>query len=99
MKRSLFIIYILVLSATMLFSQGKENPKLSNPYLGQTPPGMTPEIFAPGLISQGFHEHGLSISPNGKEIYFASSHPVKMKDELNVLSRIWNVILGRCQSN
>ncbi len=45
-------------------------PLLEGPYLGQTPPGMTPELFAPGLVSRGFHEHSLTMSPDGKEMFF-----------------------------
>jgi hypothetical protein len=45
-------------------------PLIEGPYLGQKPPGMTPELFAPGLVSRGFHEHSLTISPDGKEMFF-----------------------------
>ncbi|MCK5148644.1 PD40 domain-containing protein [bacterium] len=44
--------------------------KLSGPYLGQKPPGMIPEIFAPGIISTRLNESRITISPDGKEIYF-----------------------------
>ncbi len=47
-----------------------EFPKLTGQYLGQKPPGMTPELFAPGIVSLGYHEHRMAISPDGKEIYF-----------------------------
>lgn len=48
-------------------------PVLSGPYLGQAPPGSTPEIFAPGILSHGFHEHGLALSPDGRELFFATA--------------------------
>lgn len=48
-------------------------PALSGPYLGQAPPGSTPEIFAPGILSLGFHEHGIAISPDGTEIFFVAA--------------------------
>jgi Tol biopolymer transport system component len=44
--------------------------KLTGPYLGQKPPGMIPELFAPGIISFGYHEHRIAISPDSNEIYF-----------------------------
>jgi len=43
MKRSLIIIFLLVVSATTLFSREKEFSILTGPYLGQTPPGITNE--------------------------------------------------------
>ena len=43
---------------------------LHGPYLGQTPPGDEPELFAPGLISTGFYERDLLLTPSGTEIYF-----------------------------
>jgi Tol biopolymer transport system component len=48
-------------------------PVLTGPYLGQAPPGRTPEVFAPGLISFGFHEHGLTFSRDGTEAYFVTT--------------------------
>lgn len=42
-------------------------------YLGQAPPGKVPEIFAPGIISHGFHELGIAISPGGDEIFYVTS--------------------------
>jgi len=48
-------------------------PTLKGPYLGQKRPGQTPEIFAPGIVSLGFHEHNIAISPDGKEIFFVAA--------------------------
>jgi hypothetical protein len=48
-------------------------PPLNGPYLGQKRPGSTPEIFAPGVVSLGFHEHNIAISPDGKEIFFVTA--------------------------
>ena len=41
------------------------------PYLGQNLPGTQPEVFAPGIVStsDGF-EFSISVSPDGREIYF-----------------------------
>ena len=48
-------------------------PTLNGPYLGQKRPGQTPEIFAPGILSLGFHEHNIAISPDGKEVFFTAA--------------------------
>ncbi len=42
---------------------------LSGPYLGQPLPGETLELFAPGIVSDGFHNRDIAITPDGKEIY------------------------------
>jgi rhodanese-related sulfurtransferase len=48
-------------------------PVLKGPYLGQKRPGPAPEIFAPGIVSLGFHEHNIAISPDGREIFFVTA--------------------------
>ena len=48
-------------------------PGLKGRYLGQKPPGRSPEVFAPGIVSQGFHEHNLTISPSGDEMLYVTS--------------------------
>ena len=53
-------------------SGGDTFPRLSGPYLGQTPPGDTPELFAPGIITTGMHNRDIAIYPDGKEIYFCT---------------------------
>jgi Tol biopolymer transport system component len=49
------------------------SPSVNGPYLGQRKPGSTPEIFAPGIVSLGFHEHNIAISPYGNEIFFVAA--------------------------
>ena len=73
MKTSLKLFAILLLLSSISVAQqtNAEFPKLTGPYLGQTPPGMIPELFAPGIVSTGNHEHSrLVISNNGNEIYW-----------------------------
>jgi hypothetical protein len=44
-------------------------------YFGQTPPGSIPQVFAPGIISlPGRLEYGISISPDGTEMLFATGN-------------------------
>jgi len=45
-------------------------PVLKGPYLGQKPPGLTPKIFAPGIVSTGYSERNITVSPDGKELYY-----------------------------
>lgn len=40
-------------------------------YLGQTPPGDTAELFAPGIVSNGFNNRDMAMTPDGSEFYFA----------------------------
>lgn len=71
-----FKFLLTVLSVFLLFGTSSGNhdfPVLKGPYLGQTPPGKIPEIFAPGIISYGFHEFGISFSPDGKEILYLTA--------------------------
>lgn len=49
---------------------GSDIPRLSGPYLGQTPPGERPEIFAPGIVSTGMYTRDIAMTPDGSEIYF-----------------------------
>lgn len=65
------LLFIIILNNHC--SQKGEFPVLKGSYLGQKPPGITPEIFAPGIISHGFHEHNLTISSDGSEMYFVTS--------------------------
>jgi len=46
---------------------------LRGDYLRQEPPGDTPKVFAPDIISHGYHEHCLTISPDGNEMSWSTS--------------------------
>ena len=73
-KRIFYIILLIlhVLIIPELVATG-DWPVLKGPYLGQKPPGMTPEIFAPGIVSSGCHDLDITITPDGKEIFFTRS--------------------------
>lgn len=45
-------------------------PDLSGPYLGQALPDTIPVLFAPGVVSTGMFTRDVTITPDGKEIYF-----------------------------
>ncbi|MBN2399143.1 MAG: PD40 domain-containing protein [Candidatus Aminicenantes bacterium] len=54
---------------------GSDFPVLKGAYLGQKKPGPLPEVFAPGILSLGFHEHNIAISPDGTEMFFVAASP------------------------
>lgn len=66
----ILLIYTLILIVQSSF--GQKFIDLYGDYLGQTPPGDTPMIFAPGIIT-GFVHGGMTISPEGDEIFWSVS--------------------------
>jgi hypothetical protein len=69
-----FIVTCLLLSHSIICFAQNKFPKLTGPYLGQTPPGITPEIFAPRIISSDtLLEMGCAWMHDGKEFYFSRS--------------------------
>ncbi|MEW6193616.1 MAG: hypothetical protein AB1521_00490 [Bacteroidota bacterium] len=69
MKPYIFF-FLIILFTTLPAQSSKTFPNLSGEYLGQKPPGIVPELFAPGIVCTGFNERDVTISPDGKEIYF-----------------------------
>lgn len=76
LRINLFIVFMIAI----IFSCSDKDvqsqysfPDLSGPYLGQTPPGDTPELFAPGIISTPMYTRDITMTPDGKEIYFCIS--------------------------
>ncbi|MCK4943882.1 MAG: hypothetical protein KAS65_09910, partial [Candidatus Aminicenantes bacterium] len=69
----MFIFMKLFLFLILIFQNigaNDEWPTLKGPYLGQKPPGIQRAIFAPGIISTGFNEHGVSFTPDGREVFY-----------------------------
>jgi hypothetical protein len=82
MRLILLPIIIIFIGFISGYSQeNKNNPgfqTLIGLYLGQTPPGMTPEVFAPDIITPTHEvQNCLTISPDGKEIYWGIWYPEK----------------------
>jgi hypothetical protein len=48
----------------------EEEPRLEGAYLGQAEPGESPVPFAPGVVSTGYHERDVAMTPDGREIYW-----------------------------
>jgi hypothetical protein len=65
-----FSILLLLTGISALTQENTSIPKLYGPYPGQKVPGMLPELFAPGFICTGFNERDITISPDGKEIFY-----------------------------
>jgi len=61
---------LLTLFSLVITGQQVKTTGLKLPYLGQKPPGITPELFAPDIIATGFNERDLTISPDGREIFY-----------------------------
>ena len=72
MRQKVFFTGIIILTGLICINCTQKNdfPKLTGPYLGQTPPGMTAEIFAPGIVSTGMSESAIAVTPDGKEIFY-----------------------------
>jgi len=84
MKRALYILNFLVITTTALYSQQADSIKIKSLYLGQRPPGIVPEVFIPGIVStKEYFEFSNTISPDGKEFYFARR--INKKDVLMVV--------------
>jgi hypothetical protein len=66
-----FISLLIGLISINSFSQSD-----SIDYLGQTPPSDIPKVFALGIVSvSDRYEYGLSVSPDGNEIFFTCEQP------------------------
>ena len=69
------LILLTVLSAVVFSGcQQKSNlqkfPALSGEYFGQKLPGAEPEVFAESIISTGMYTRDITMTPDGKEIYY-----------------------------
>ncbi|TFG95930.1 MAG: hypothetical protein E4H13_12770 [Calditrichales bacterium] len=91
MSTSKFVFFVvLALSVLVMvdFAQEKSNhfQPSEDPYLGQILPGAIPQVFMPGIVStKEFFEFSNTISPDGKEFYFARR--INKKDVLMVVRR------------
>lgn len=90
-QKTIFIEIVMLLG--LLFNtctHQSDFPVLKGSYLGQKPPGDIPELFAPGIISTGNHEIWISISPDGREMYYTL--------RAGLLGQGYNVILYMYQN-
>ena len=71
MKKLICIISVILVITTSIIAQQKEFPKLTGPYLGQKIPSKEPILFAPGIVSNGRNHSSVTISPDGKELYWS----------------------------
>jgi len=92
-KIILFVVLVLSVCTISNFAQEKSNyfPVLKGFYLGQKPPGTIPQVFMPGTVStKEYPEFSNTISPDGKEFYFARR--INKKD-VQMVVRLENGIL------
>ena len=95
MKKLFYIIFVMLVTTTIITAQQKDFPKLTGPYLGQKPPGKIPELFALDIVTTEYHEHSSPVfSPDGNEVYWSvflnfwgPQVIVTMKQENGVWSR------------
>lgn len=66
---SALISCVLIASASLLVAA--DNKTTNGPYLGQSPPGDVAVLFAPGIISDGFNNRDMAMTPDGSEFYYA----------------------------
>jgi hypothetical protein len=84
MKKLFYIVFLILITTTIITPQQKDFPKLTGPYLGQKPPGKTPEIFAPGIISTERKEFMYGFFNSGTLFFFESSTPDLKKDWIDI---------------
>jgi hypothetical protein len=65
------LVFVFLIILLFVNCQEENNfPTLTGLYLGQKPPGTKPEIFAPGIISTGYHDGCITLSPDGRELFY-----------------------------
>ena len=71
MRKSLLAALVLAPAALAGFpAQNACANEAQGPYLGQAVPGGTAVLFAPGIVSTGMMDRDVSMSPDGREMYF-----------------------------
>ncbi len=65
------ILPVFLIAACTTTAQEKGFPRLTGPYFGQTPPVNEPVLFAPGIVSSGTSHSSVTISADGKEMYWS----------------------------
>lgn len=64
-------VFMLLSAASVLFAANVQGEPGAAPYIGQTPPGSEPVLFAPGIVSDGYSNRDIAITPDGNEIYYS----------------------------
>jgi hypothetical protein len=74
MKRNNLCFMLMIMLIVTSCSLDKERfPVLRGPYPASNYPIETPEVFGPGIISTGLTERDITISPDGREIFYGLS--------------------------
>jgi hypothetical protein len=90
MNRFSTLFCLLLIIPVAFLSQEKEFPRLSGPYLGQTPPGEIPVKFPFDYMPQGYKLHSAPVfTPDGKEVYFsAMDFSIRFSEKIFVIKMI-----------
>ncbi len=70
MKLYLFVLLSALLAGCGGAASEEAFPVLTGEYFGQVLPESEPELFAPGLVSTGLPTRDLTMTPDGREIYY-----------------------------
>ena len=70
MKKLTYLIVFLFFISCNYADKGKDQIVLKGAYLGQPLPGDSAVLFASGIVSTAIADRDLTITPDGKEIYF-----------------------------
>lgn len=70
MKMKFIIICSLLLFIIACSPEERESSNAE--YLGLETPTSTPQVFAPDIVSNGMYQRDLTITPDGKEIFYCS---------------------------
>jgi hypothetical protein len=73
--KPILVIALLLLVTFNTYSQEKEFPKLTGPYLGQALPGKEFRRFAPNIVP-GDMFNSVTVSSDGQEIYWAARNGI-----------------------
>ncbi len=71
-EKKSYLLCLLLIILSFYSCSNRDDIKINKEdYLGQNFPGLVPELFAPGIVSTKNYENSITISPDGKEIYWA----------------------------
>lgn len=83
MKTTAMCVFIFMLLCRFIYAQTIPSDRL---YLGQIPPERIPEIFKLSLNPGSFAAERISISNDGKEIYYTEVKTIILQKGLKMLS-------------
>lgn len=90
MSRAFIQLFLMTLIIGLFSCGQKTDTGGAAKYLGMVPPGLTPEVFLPDIVSsKEYFEFSNTVSPDGKEFYFARQ--IEQKEAVYITRRENNV--------